>query len=462
MASTENTQVVNKKATKALRTWIANLFNIRDEDKDTERQTIEEIRKGIIFRGANLWILIFAILVCSVGLNVNSTAVIIGAMLISPIMGPIMGIGLGMGINDFKLIVKSAKNLGIAVLMSVLASAIYFWISPLDQAQAELLSRTSPNFWDVLIAFFGGTAGIVAGSRKEKSNAIPGVAIATALMPPLCTAGFGLALFRWDFFIGALYLFFINSVFISLSTYMIVRLLKYSKKVFERPERERKVKRYIAILVIATIIPSLYTAFNVVGKTVFQQNADLFIKEVIKPTGVRVISSNTIYGRDHRELDLTLYGERLDDDQCKLINSLFKQRMGENAILKIDQGADVVEQDDLASLRNYMEEYRKNSSTALTKKDSTIIKLREELNRVKSNQFNVKEFSQEAHSVFPELTSFSISDNIFWSEEKEKMDTSVLAVTSFKSKLTEENQEKLENWLRIKAKSDNVKLVIEE
>jgi len=177
----ESAETKNKNFFKALTNWLTDLFNLRDVDKAHERDTKEEIKKGIVFRGANLWILIFAILVCSVGLNVNSTAVIIGAMLISPIMGPIMGIGLGMGINDFQLIVKALKNLGIAVLMSVLASAIYFWLSPLNVAQSELLARTSPNFWDVLIAFFGGTAGIVAGSRKEKSNAVPGVAIATAL-----------------------------------------------------------------------------------------------------------------------------------------------------------------------------------------------------------------------------------------------------------------------------------------
>ncbi len=462
MATTENTQGTSENAFNALKTWITDLFNLRDKDNATQKQTKEEIRKGIIFRGANLWILIFAILVCSVGLNVNSTAVIIGAMLISPIMGPIMGIGLGMGINDFQLIVKAAKNLGIAVLMSVLASAIYFWISPLDVAQSELLARTSPNFWDVLIAFFGGTAGIVAGSRKEKSNAIPGVAIATALMPPLCTAGYGLAEFNWEYFFGAMYLFCINTVFISLSTYIIVRLLKYRKKVFEKPEREAKVKRYVAILVVATIIPSLYTAFNVVRKTVFQQNTELFIKEVIKPTGVRVISKNAIYGRDLRELDLTLYGERLDEDQCELIKSLFKQRIGEHAILKINQGADVVGQDDLASMRDYMEEYRKNSTTAITRKDSIIVQLREELHRVKSNQFDVKEFSQEAQTIFPELTSFSISDNIFWSEEKEQMDTSVLAITRFKSKLSADDKTKLENWLKVKAKTQDIKLVVQE
>ncbi|MCB0614144.1 MAG: DUF389 domain-containing protein, partial [Phaeodactylibacter sp.] len=197
-----------------LRLFLKDRFNL-DDDKASEQETIEDIKKGVVFRGANLWILMFAIMVASVGLNVNSPAVIIGAMLISPLMGPIMGIGLGVGINDLELIVKAMRNLAIAVVISVLTSAAYFWISPLNDAQSELLARTSPTLWDVLIALFGGLAGIVAGSRKEKSNAIPGVAIATALMPPLCTAGFGLATAQWSYFFGAFYLFFINSVFIS-------------------------------------------------------------------------------------------------------------------------------------------------------------------------------------------------------------------------------------------------------
>ena len=179
-------------------------------------------------------------MVCSVGLDINSTAVVIGAMLISPLMGPIMGVGLGVGIYDNELIIKSLKNLGIAVLISVLSSAFYFWISPLDEAKSELLARTSPTLWDVLIAFFGGFAGIVAGSRKEKSNAIPGVAIATALMPPLCTAGFGLATAQWTYFLGAFYLFLINSVFISLSTYIVVRIMRFRPKEFLDPDREKK------------------------------------------------------------------------------------------------------------------------------------------------------------------------------------------------------------------------------
>ncbi|MGF1925296.1 MAG: TIGR00341 family protein, partial [Bacteroidia bacterium] len=184
------------------------------EDSAEENDIVESIRRNVEFRGANLWTLIFAVFIASIGLNVNSTAVIIGAMLVSPLMGPIMGIGLGVGTNDFELVKKGLRNLTIATVFSIATSTLYFYITPLHDASSELLARTSPSIWDVFIAGFGGLAGIVAATRREKSNVIPGVAIATALMPPLCTAGYGIASGNLYFFLGAIYLYFINSVFI--------------------------------------------------------------------------------------------------------------------------------------------------------------------------------------------------------------------------------------------------------
>ena len=182
----------NNQLFKVLKRTIVQKFNLRHDQAD-EGQVIDSITRNSDFVGANLWTLIFAILIASIGLNMNSTAVIIGAMLISPLMGPIMGVGLGMGTEDFGLVKKGVRNLLTATIIGIVTSAIYFWITPLDEAKSELLARTTPTLWDVFIAFFGGLAGVVAATRKEKSNAIPGVAIATALMPPLCTAGYGLA-----------------------------------------------------------------------------------------------------------------------------------------------------------------------------------------------------------------------------------------------------------------------------
>lgn len=264
-------------------------FDLRQEKED-EEETIESLKKGVEFRGTNLWVLIFAIFLASLGLNTNSTAVIIGAMLISPLMGPIMGFGLGLGIADFELVKRSLRNYLTATLFSVVTATIYFLISPISEAQSELLARTSPTIYDVLIAFFGGLAGIVAGSTKSKGNVIPGVAIATALMPPLCTAGFGLATGNLSYFLGAFYLYFINTVFISLSTYIVVRVLKYPHKEFLDKKRAMVVRRYMMIIVTCTIIPSLYLTYRVLRTTVFEEQVKSFVNKELDFPNTQVLS----------------------------------------------------------------------------------------------------------------------------------------------------------------------------
>ena len=227
-----------------------------NRSKEDEQLTVDAIRSGVEFKGTNLWVLIFATFIASLGLNVNSTAVIIGAMLISPLMGPIMGVGLSIG-NDFELMKRSLKSYLVATLFSVTTATIYFSFTPLDEVQSELLARTSPTIYDVFIALVGGLAGIVALATKEKGNVIPGVAIATALMPPLCTAGFGIATGNLLYFLGAFYMYFINSVFISLATYIGVRVMHFQRKQFVDKAREKLVKRYIIWITIGTMCPFL-------------------------------------------------------------------------------------------------------------------------------------------------------------------------------------------------------------
>ena len=221
----------------AIKSFLGEYLDLK-KDKDNERATVDSIRKGVEFKGANLWILIFAIFMASLGLNVNSTAVIIGAMLISPLMGPIMGVGLSVGLNDFELMKRSLKSFLITTAFSVTTATIFFFLAPIAGSQSELLARTSPTIYDVFIALFGGLAGVVALSTKEKGNVIPGVAIATALMPPLCTAGYGLASGNLIYFLGAFYLYFINSVFISLATFLGVRVMHFQRKEFVDKTRE--------------------------------------------------------------------------------------------------------------------------------------------------------------------------------------------------------------------------------
>lgn len=256
--------------------FLRKLFRIH-EDTDVEA-TISSIQKSVEFRGVNVWLLCFAIVVASIGLNVNSTAVIIGAMLISPLMGPINGVGLAVGIYDLELLKKSFRNLLLMVAVSLLASTLYFLLSPLGDAQSELLARTRPTIYDVLIATFGGLAGIVATSRKDLPfTVISGVAIATALMPPLCTAGYGLATWQLRYAFGAFYLFFINSFFIALATFVMVRYLHFPKHKFLDKAREKMVKRLVIILALIVIIPSFFTAINVVRESVFNAQVNKFV-----------------------------------------------------------------------------------------------------------------------------------------------------------------------------------------
>ena len=190
------------------------------------------IRNNIEFKGPNAWILAVAVIIASVGLNVNSIPVVIGAMLISPLMGPIFGLGLGLGVCDIQLIKSSGKNLLVMVSISLAVAFLYFVITPLSLSNpTELLARTSPTFYDVMIALFGGFAGILEQCRKDKGTVFSGVAIATALMPPLCTAGYGLACGELSYFLGALYLFVINCTFIMLATYAGVKYFKFRSSV---------------------------------------------------------------------------------------------------------------------------------------------------------------------------------------------------------------------------------------
>lgn len=229
MTSTNELEKTESHSGQKFREFLRHVFDL-NLDKENDFRTIETIKADVDFRGTKLWILICAIFIASLGLNVNSTAVIIGAMLISPLMGPIIGFGLSLGISDLVLMRRSLRNYGVSTLISIITATLFFLLSPLSHAQSELLARTQPTFYDVLIAFVGGFAGILAGASKNKGNVLPGVAIATALMPPLCTAGFGLATANWNFFFGAFYLYIINSVFIAIATFVLVRMMRFPKK----------------------------------------------------------------------------------------------------------------------------------------------------------------------------------------------------------------------------------------
>jgi len=291
--------------------YLRQLANLSDHLDIPEAQ--KDIRDNVYFRGPNVYILFFAIIIASVGLNVNSIPVIIGAMLVSPLMGPILGFGMGLGINDTKLVITALKNLAVMVVISIFASTLYFLLSPLDlDHPTELLARTNPTIYDVMIALFGGFAGILETSRKERGTVISGVAIATALMPPLCTVGYGIANLDLHHTFGALYLFLLNSVLIALATYLMVKFLRYPKV----EEEETKTKRRhisIALLVLVLIVPSVISAVKVIGENNFEIKASEFVENH------RFIGSTYIYdykinsSSSPATIEFYLAGEKLED-----------------------------------------------------------------------------------------------------------------------------------------------------
>ncbi|MCE7054781.1 TIGR00341 family protein [Algoriphagus sp. AGSA1] len=439
--------------------YIRDRFDLQ-EGKEDELETIVYISKNVEFRGANLWILIFAIFVASVGLNVNSTAVVIGAMLISPLMGPIMGIGMAAGINDFDLLKRSLRNLAVAVFIAILTSSIYFTFTPLDDAQSELLARTEPTIWDVLIALFGGLAGIVAGSRKEKSNAIPGVAIATALMPPLCTAGYGLATMNLYYFIGAFYLFFINSVFISLSTYLIVRFMKYPKKEFLDAKKEKRVQTYITIFTILTIVPSVYLAYGIVVRSIWEEQAKTFVQNEFVYPKTQVLSADFFYSQEPKTIQINLIGERLPDTE---ITKLQEQAIAQgfvNTELKINQSGSG--QTDLNLLRSdILKDLYERNERLIQDKDAKIQLLEREVANYGQVRVLGNEIAQEAKVNHPDLKKFTLNRSMITDLENKTTDTLLIAYAEFGKKPTSGDTNKLLNWLKLRTKSDTVALILQ-
>ena len=324
--------------THKIRTFFVTFFDMHREKED-ELATIEGFKQDVDFRGTKMWILICAIMIASLGLNMNSTAVIIGAMLISPLMGPIIGIGLGLGITNFELVKSAVRNFLMASAIGILTSTFYFFLSPIDTAQSELLARTAPNFYDVLIALFGGFAGIIAGASKSKGQVIPGVAIATALMPPLCTVGYGIASLQWTYALGALYLYTINAVFIGLATFLGVRLLKYPRMTYVDKKRGARLNRLVFFIVLFTLIPSLFLAGKMVKNSYREERIRRFVKTELSDNTFYVLSyKSTILPSDTIALDVNLIGRPLSNQEIELLQAKLFEYNLTRTVLHVNQG----------------------------------------------------------------------------------------------------------------------------
>ena len=425
-------------------------------DKEDEEETINQIRSGVYFRGSNLWVLIFAIFIASLGLNTNSTAVIIGAMLISPLMGPIIGMGLAIGINDLELLKSSIKNYMVATVISVLTATIYFVITPLTEAQSELLARTSPTLYDVLIALCGGAAGILALSTKGKGNVIPGVAIATALMPPLCTAGYGLAVSNLYYFFGAFYLFFINTVFICLATYIGVRMLKFTPKTFLDQTRMKKVQRYIVTLVVLTMLPAAYMTVHIIKRSIYDNNATKFVKNELSFNGTQIISQN-LNEKDKR-LNIVAVGKQISDSDITRASKRLAQYNLESYTLNVIQGS---QSDSLIKKFSNVTTTTEVSKQKLLEQSAQISTLETQLAQYTNYESLGKEVSREVSTIFPNITKISIANVIESRTDTAQYTRYILTVIESNKKMEAADTYRLQKWLKARTKSDSIRVIVD-
>lgn len=417
-------------------------INLHNGEEDKQK-VLENVTTNISFRGSNLWILACAIIIASIGLNVNSTAVIIGAMLISPLMGPILGAGFALGTYNFLLLRKAIKNLLIATAVSLLVSAFYFYLSPFKDVQSELLARTSPNIYDVLIAFFGGLVGVIAITRVEKGNPIPGVAIATALMPPLCTAGYGLATFNFNYFFGAFYLYTINCFFICIATFLVIKYLKYPASATIEPKNEKLIRYGITTLMMIIILPSFYLAYNLFEEKKFTKTVEEFINSEFNNRGYTVIYKKLNYNSSPKKVDLAFLNKKLSKEEMEMYNKLLDERGIHNTILNFRQ--------DDADLKSEILSELNKQDASLSEKDVTINNLRQELDKYKVNEPGIV---RELNLLFPEIKDVSLGKiEKFAGTDSAKIEWLVLY---HKEKNTKEiDKLKMKKWLNERLKVDN-------
>jgi len=440
--------------------FIISIFSFSNDSSVNPVEVIDNIKKDIEFKGYNVWVLMCSIVIASIGLNVNSIAVVIGAMLISPLMGPIRGIGLSVGTNNFKLLIYSLINFGVATIVSILVSFLYFKIMPFKDATAEILARTEPLILDVLIAFFGGLAGIIAASRSDNSTVVPGVAIATALMPPLCVTGYGLATGNWDYTFGAFYLFLLNSLFICLSTIVVVRYLKFPLATYVNKKKERNIKIYISIILIIILVPSGMKFMEVFNKSVFTNTAGLFVKERVS-TIPKIKILDTDFDYDARTVSVVLVGSNtisvsrieelqgiLNSEDYGLVNTSFV----------------VIQNDEIENNTFTMDDYRmlvKEWEQKIIDRDKEIIKLKEDYSNKTDFNYDLTSVNKKLKLIneFKPLESFAAS-KAYRVDMTGNQDTTLLIVVNWSdSALIETRSKKLKNWIEINFETNNYEII---
>ena len=421
---------------------IQDYFNLKD-DLSSREETIERISGGASFKGASLWILICAIFIASLGLNVNSTAVIIGAMLISPLMGPIIAMGLAVGIRDLLLLRRAFKNYLVATIISIATATIFFMLSPYHEVQSELLARTSPTLYDVLIAFVGGVAGVIALSIKDKGNVIPGVAIATALMPPLCTAGFGIASGNLAYFAGAFFLYFSNTVFIASATWIGVRFMKFTPRTFDNDRRATIVQRWIVGIIVVTMIPAAFMTWNIVRESYFKTQVNSFVHDRLRWEGSQVVTSNV--GADST-LRVVVVGKTLSDSVIALAKqSMIAYPALTGYKLKLIQGS---VSDSLRAVAGLQATDTESEKVQLLEKQTQENEeLTGKLEQYTRYERLSKQMCSEMHILFPEVHSLSMSSSLEVSADTIKPQRLIIAVVGTTKRMPDMSREKLKTWI---------------
>jgi uncharacterized hydrophobic protein (TIGR00271 family) len=423
-------------------------INLHSGEENNEK-VLENVKANISFKGSNLWILACAIVIASIGLNVNSTAIVIGAMLISPLMGPIVGAGFALAIYDFELLKKSGKNLLIATLVGLAVASFYFYLSPFKDSQSEILSRTSPNIYDVLIAFFGGLVGVIAITRVEKGNPIPGVAIATALMPPLCTAGYGLAVGNLTYFFGAIYLYTINCFFICISTFLIIKYLRYKPVRILGIKDEKKIRYGITILILVMTVPSFYLAYNLLNEKKYTQNVEQFINNEFLSKGLTIIYKKTHFNANPKTIELAFLNEKFSEKEIVSLNNRLVNYNLPNTKLLIKQ--------DLKDLKNEILNEIGNQNKNISEKEILINNLKKELAAFKFENTDVEE---EVRILFPEIKTLSLGKHIL-NQETDSMRTQTVVLFEPKDDKVVTDVKKLQKWLEQKLKTKDIKIIKE-
>ena len=443
-----------KKTLRKILIYLRSIIHLSDEI-DYENASIS-IRKNIAFRGTNVFILACAIIIASVGLNVNSIPVIIGAMLISPVMGPIMGFGLGLGTQDNELVKNAMKNFAVMVAISILASSLFFVLSPLSLANpSELLARTRPTIYDVFIALFGGFAGIIETSRKDKGSVITGVAIATALMPPLCTVGYGISIWKGSVIFGALYLFLINSIFIALATFAAVKYFRFPL-VETTNEKKRLSKSVMYLLLVVVIVPSVITAISVVKENNFMSHADKVVAENKNLGKCFIYDYKATYTRKSATLELFLAGEPpTDDAKKKFYNCAETYGITRSQIVFHEDATSMRE--DLSETEIVKGIYEHNEKQ-INRLNDSIAKLETVIADFKSKEIPTAAISKELFAQYPDITELSLTQGS--SVDAEGIETEqIVAFITANNPMDEELHDRIERWLKVRLDNENVLVI---